>query len=101
LGTYKQDRETGASQAILESRTMASRLLTNLDKSSDSYLQASITTSRKESSMSVRRKSVMNSAAVAAAAGGLGGAQAALLGPTDLQVVYRYLPGCVCKSRLY
>ena len=43
----------------------------------------------------------MNSAAVAAAAGGLGGAQAALLGPTDLQVVYRYLPGCVCKSRLY
>ena len=94
-GTYKQNRETGASQAVLESRTMASRLLTNLDKSSDSYLQASITTSRKESSMSVRKESVMNSAAVAAS--GLGGA------PRSYRSSGRvpYLPACVSKSRLY
>jgi hypothetical protein len=91
-GTYKQDRETGASQAVLESRTLASRLVTNVDKNSEGYLQASVTTSRKESSMTVRKESVMNSAL--AAGGGVGGGggvlgtQAALLGPSDIQVAY-------------
>lgn len=86
-GTYKQDRETGASQAVLESRTLASRLITNMDKNSEGYLQASMTTSRKESSMTVRKESVINSAATTTAGGGAGavGAQAALMAPSDLQ----------------
>ena len=73
---------------------MASKLVTNVDKSSEGYLQASVTTSRKESSMSVRKESVMNSATAGVGfGGGVLGTQAALLGttgalsgPIDLQV---------------
>ena len=84
---------------------MASKLVTNVDKSSEGYLQASVTTSRKESSMSVRKESVMNSATAGVGfGGGVLGTQAALLGttgalsgPIDLQVanapVYQY---CIC-----
>jgi len=102
-GTYKQDRETGASQAVLESRTLASRVLTNLDKSSDSYLQASVTTSRKESTMSVRKESVMNSAlassSLGSGGGGILGAQSALLGTADLQEDKSLAEGQIVSSQ--
>jgi hypothetical protein len=74
-----------------------------MDKSSEGYLQASVTTSRKESSMTVRKESVMNSAlasggvaSISGGGGGVLGTQAALLGTSDLQVpiLLCFFQGC-------
>lgn len=59
-GSYHQDKVTGERSAHMESSTLATSHSLSTAGGEEGALTASITTSRKESSMSVRKESVIN-----------------------------------------
>jgi len=59
-GSYHQDKTTGESRATLESLTTATSHTQSMEQSEAGTVSASFTSSRKESTMSVRKESVIN-----------------------------------------
>jgi len=60
-GSFHQDKTTGQSSATMESRTLATSSKQTTELGAEGHLSASVITSRKESSMSVRKESVVQS----------------------------------------